>query len=360
MGDKSLLGICTLLSAFIIFGSSSAIEAQMPAGLGNLPIQAHMLTMTGANLSEADVQLLEQQIKKDPHDVIARTKLLGYYSRRQFRDSSAREAKQNHILWLIQNAPGSEVLGIPAGSLDGYLDAEAYLEGKKIWIDHIEKDPENLQILENSAAFFTRSDRDLAEQFLKKGRSLDPKNPKWPQSLGHLYQLDMMCLSSDERKESARCALEQFEMAYNLSAEMFRGYMLQYLAKAAMEADELEKADGYAQKMLGQSGWDWNHGNNIHHGNIILGRIALKTGNIEKAKEHLIAAGKTPGSPQLNSFGPNMMLAKELAEKGEKEVVLQYFELCSSFWKTHTDDLDAWTGIVKNGGIPDFGGNLSY
>jgi hypothetical protein len=47
-------------------------------------------------------------------------------------------------------------------------------------------------------------------------------------------------------------------------------------------------------------------------------------GDIEEAKKQLLLAGKTPSSPQLNSFGPNMILAKELLDKGEKDTVLHY------------------------------------
>ena len=60
---------------------------------------------------------------------------------------------------------------------------------------------------------------------------------------------------------------------------------------------------------------DWNYGNALHKGNIVLGRIALERGDIAGAKEHLLAAGQTPGSPQVGSFGPNTTLAKELLEK---------------------------------------------
>jgi len=38
----------------------------------------------------------------------------------------------------------------------------------------------------------------------------------------------------------------------------------------------------------------------------------LKEGKVEDAKHYLLEAGKTPGSPQLNSFGPDMSLAEEL------------------------------------------------
>jgi hypothetical protein len=94
--------------------------------------------------------------------------------------------------------------------------------------------------------------------------------------------------------------------------------------------------------------------------NIVEGRIALKKGNVEEAKRDLISAGKTQGSPQLNSFGPNMSLAKELLEKRERAIVIQYFDLCSRFWKSDYGKLNEWKEIVKKGEIPEFGANLQF
>ena len=130
------------------------------------------------------------------------------------------------------------------------------------------------------------------------------------------------------------------------------------VVRCAPPANKPTKAKKYADKMLSQNISNWNYGNNIHHGNIILGRIALTLDDVEEAKERLIKAGKTPGSPQLNSFGPNMTLAKELLQRGEKDVVLKYIELCSKFWKMGKTRLDEWSVVVKDGKIPNCGSNL--
>jgi tetratricopeptide (TPR) repeat protein len=174
----------------------------------------------------------------------------------------------------------------------------------------------------------------------------------------------MIRKSTNDKTLAAEKALEQFEIAYKLSTGMGRkallqrNALLQYLAKAALAANKPQKAKEYAEKMLSQKSSSWNYGNNIHHGNIILGRIALTLDDLEEAKRRLIKAGKTPGSPQLNSFGPSMALAKELLQKGEKDVVLKYFELCSKFWKSGKDRLLKWSVVVKDGKIPDFGKTL--
>ena len=105
---------------------------------------------------------------------------------------------------------------------------------------------------------------------------------------------------------------------------------------------------------------DWNDGNAIHDGNMVRGLVALRSGNVQQAAQDLIEAGKTTGSPQLNSFGPDMMLASELLEKGQRDAVLEYLVSCKKFWTLGAARLDAWIDLIRSGGKPDFGANLLY
>ena len=139
--------------------------------------------------------------------------------------------------------------------------------------------------------------------------------------------------------------------------------LLAKLATSAFEAGRVEDAKSWALLALQESSStkpDWSTADSAHRGHITLGRIALISGNLAEAKQHLIAAGQSQGSPSLDSFGPNMMLAKELLEKGERDTVIEYFQQCANFWKMHGDKLEQWTATVKGGGIPDFGANLVY
>ncbi|HVN17324.1 MAG TPA: hypothetical protein VMU05_01080, partial [Dongiaceae bacterium] len=104
----------------------------------------------------------------------------------------------------------------------------------------------------------------------------------------------------------------------------------------------------------------WNYGNAIFYGNVVLGHVALQRGDLEQAGHYLLAAADTPGSPQLDSFGPNMVLAKELLDNGQSDVVLQYFALCKNFWKRDRGRLDEWSATVREGKVPDFRANLDY
>ena len=144
-----------------------------------------------------------------------------------------------------------------------------------------------------------------------------------------------------------------------------RFYSLGKMAQAAYDAGELAKATQHAEELLSLANGretDWNYGNAIHHGNRILGLVALRRGDKEKAKAYLLASGRTLGSPQLNSFGPNMSLAKALLEAGEQKVVLDYLKLCTAFWKTPKKiaKLQEWSATIEAGRLPDFGANLVY
>ncbi|HUO05847.1 MAG TPA: hypothetical protein VMU16_11690 [Candidatus Binataceae bacterium] len=176
--------------------------------------------------------------------------------------------------------------------------------------------------------------------------------------------------SNEARSASAQSSLspeqEEFvNLEQSLPTEpMDRFYALAKVAVAAYKAGEMDKAQAYANELLSDAARntsDWNYGNAIYYGNFVNGLVALKRdNNLELAGNDLIAAGRTPGSPQLNSFGPNMLLAKELLARGDQHTVLEFFDLCRQFWKHHVDRLDDWTNTVKAGGTPDFDLNLNY
>lgn len=142
-----------------------------------------------------------------------------------------------------------------------------------------------------------------------------------------------------------------------------RFYALNDAAKESFVVGKIEDAQKYAQELitlLPQFQGNWNYGNAVQDANLVLGRIAVREGRIDDAKRYLLEAGKSPGSPQMDTFGPNMSLAKDLLEKGERKVVLEHFELCRKFWKMHNGQLDQWSQQVKDGKIPNFGANLVY
>jgi hypothetical protein len=155
-------------------------------------------------------------------------------------------------------------------------------------------------------------------------------------------------------------ALESAALAKN---GLERFYALVDLAKVAFEAGNLDKASAHAQELLHMAPLysnDWNYGNAIYYGHFVLGRVALREGDTKEAASQLMAAGTTPGSPQLNTFGPNLTLAKDLLAQGQAQPVLEYLAECKIFWKMNRGRVDEWIDAIRAGGRPDFGPNLDY
>ena len=106
-----------------------------------------------------------------------------------------------------------------------------------------------------------------------------------------------------------------------------RYLLLPDLSTAAYAAGDMNKALSYANELLADASIHvshWRQGEAIYFGNIIAGRVALARGDLQSAKSHLLAAGLTTGSPRLVSFGPNMALAQELLQHGERNTVTQF------------------------------------
>lgn len=170
---------------------------------------------------------------------------------------------------------------------------------------------------------------------------------------------------SEEAGAAYRKARYETAMAELKSAEdeVHRFYALNDAAKESLNQGHEADAKSFAEeleRLAPKYKNDWNYGNSVEGFNLVLGRLALKSGDVEKAKKRLLAAGHSPGSPQMDTFGPNMSLANDLLSKGEKAVVLDYFELCRKFWEMDDGKLDQWKNDVERGRIPNFGANLDY
>jgi hypothetical protein len=170
---------------------------------------------------------------------------------------------------------------------------------------------------------------------------------------------DDVSTRSQQRYDDAITRLHQ------ATTEEQRFYALDKVAKESFIIGKIEDASKYADELAALAPkykTNWNYGNAVQDANLVWGRIALKTGHIDEAKMRLLKAGHSPGSATMDSFGPNMSLANDLLQKGQKEVVLEYLELCRTFWSDEDNHgkLDQWKKEIQDGKRPDFGANLVY
>lgn len=340
-----------------------AVLGAVDAVPGSTGMDSSDYLIRGGRLTQEEVTALESKIVQQSDDLETRRLLLCYYSSAQYRSPEAREKHAELALWFIRNWPKDLIAGSTEAWLDPVLDGAAYTQARALWAQEVKQNPTDLIILSHAADFSQIHDPDFAESCLKKCIEVTPTQPEWHKKLAHFYALHADGGSPEALVRTTKALAEIETVMAMIKYPEERSDLLEDAAQYAYNASEYGKAKTYATELLGGVGV-WNrsdNGNAIHYGNIVLGRLALRGGDVASAKRHLIEAGKTPGSPDLDSFGPSMDLAKELLEKGERSVVLEYLDLCNKFWDASCQDtnegeksIPSWKRIIAEGGIPEF------
>ena len=148
--------------------------------------------------------------------------------------------------------------------------------------------------------------------------------------------------------------------------EYSRWVALPNAALWSVDAERLGDATAFARELEGllvKYRTDWNYGNAVSKIHTARGRIALKRGDVELAKRELSLAGASPGSPQMDSFGPNLSLARDLLASGApgaQEAVFAHFDDVEKFWRMDAGALRVWREDVRAGREPNFGAALMH
>ena len=311
-----------------------------------------------------DAEQLEKLLQEHPEDMTARQELVVWYHKKEHETARAREARYRHILWLIEHRPDSELAGSPFVVMFKDVDVAAIPEAKRLWLEQTVAHPHDAKILGNAANFFLNAAKDdwsTTCDLLRQAEALDPENADWPEQLAQLHETRARRLRGEERKAASFQALACYERAYEANKSVRKeSHLVERLAVNALQAEEFEKAREYASRLLGgvlqarKPVDTWNYSNAVHWGNVVLGRVALRQGDLDAAKHHLLEAGNTPGSPQLSSQGPDMVLARELLAAGETGAAAGYFKACSTFWEPGKDRLMHWAAAIEEGRPPNF------
>ncbi len=185
-----------------------------------------------------------------------------------------------------------------------------------------------------------------------KAKTMDPQQRK-----EHFVKVLSYLKESRTNLEKALHSSKSAEEKEGL--RMMENDMDLYIAWVSVETGDLKEAKRLAEERL--RNMTVEDGSTINSANTILGRVALKEGDMKKAKEYLQRSAQTIGSPQLNSFGPSFLLARELLEHGEKKAVLDYLERISLFWIQPSDRtaeekrmlMEKWKKAIESGDVPD-------
>ncbi|HLN32364.1 MAG TPA: hypothetical protein VK395_31840 [Gemmataceae bacterium] len=324
----------------------------------------HALRHHGSSMGKEEAERFELQSQQNPGDAALRVLLLGYYFLAH-ESAADKSARYQHVLWIVEHAPETAVIAGAEIDLHPSIDGEVYDRARQLWLVQVEVNPTNATILGNAAQFFWGHDGTLSEELYRKAQAVEPQNPQWCTELGRLYSRLARQQTGVTSARTATQAFAEHECAYQMADSEFQQFLfLSDLAVAALEAGEQQKARFYATKLVEEGPQHCacesdDHGN-IHYGHLVLGRLALQAGDVEQAKLHLLESGKTAGTPHLSTGAPNMMLAKELLERGERTTIVQYMRLCLGFWDDGGPKAEEWINTIERGALPDFGANLYY
>lgn len=160
----------------------------------------------------------------------------------------------------------------------------------------------------------------------------------------------------DEDVECPKCGVKS-EFTWNPSNQyvtprLSHFYEMEDSINSAYENGDFDRVEELVKENLDLAviyRCNWNYGNAVHDSNRILGFIALENNDIKKAATYLMEAGKSTGSPQLDSFGPNLDLANVLLVHGQTEAVVDYLIGVRKFWDGKESMIDEWIHKIRAG-----------
>lgn len=316
------------------------------------------------NLSSEKGKQLESHLKSNPKDMHSRMKLVVYYYHQKRDMPKYQKAYWRHVLWIVKNRPLSEFITSPHVSLDPDDATDTYKRASALWKKHIESQPDNPDIYGNAADFFSGEDDERAARYLRKAMELEPESPRWPKRLGKLFQSRYRFGdgSKEQMQEWAQKSHQYFHMAEKRhDGQSLPIDLLKKLGKTALASGQTDRARTYARRYhkraLNRKNNSWKpHQDPLHFSYLLLGRVALKEGEVEQACTYLMKAADVSPSPSLQSFGPGMSLAYELLKNGENDTVIEYLDEVNTYWKEH-DRIERWKEQIRRGEMPKFGYN---
>lgn len=88
----------------------------------------------------------------------------------------------------------------------------------------------------------------------------------------------------------------------------------------------------------------------------LLGLVAFEEKDLNSAREYLLRSITDLRSPVLETFGPSVLLAHQLASQGDLKTVAEYLVRCKEFVKMQNlFKLSEWIASAQKGNQPDFG-----
>jgi tetratricopeptide (TPR) repeat protein len=314
-------------------------------------VRAILLLYSGKAVSKAKAEEMETELKKNPDKIDPRLVLIGYYSANG-RTAADRSRLRQHVLWMVENHPEHPATAEPSlRDLPDDRDGNAQILA--LWMKNLELHGDDVAVLKDAEKFFFGRDPAEADHLIHQISVKEPNNKEWPTELAQLYR--MFGIPDQQIDDPVQRALE----AYRRVLELTRNATARETLAGDMAQDAFKVGDFDGSQALAKVHLQSQDHSATQRANTILGRIALREGNLAAADQYLLASAGPTAAKDIAISGPTLILAKELLEHGERDSVLQYLENCLTLWPRGQNALEIWIADIQRGKAPNFG-NLQY
>jgi len=347
-----------LIAILLVTAGRQPLQRERPSSVANAldalgllqpeSVRSILLLHSGKSLLRSKANELEAALRKDPNNIDDRLMLIGYYTSNG-RGSADRLRLRSHVLWMISTHPEHASTAEPS-LRDLPDDPEGNSQVLELWKNNLESHPNDLPVLKNAEKFFFGKDPAEADRLVHQISEREPNSSEWPLELAHLYR--MFGIPGQKIDNPAERAIEEYRRVLELTKNpAAREALPGEMADAAFRIGDFPAAVELAKIYLKSS--DRLAG---QRANTILGRIALRTGDLAAARQYLLDSANPAAARDIAFSGPALVLAKELIERGERETVLEYLEICLKMWPRGENVLRIWIADIKNGRTPNLGG----
>ncbi len=173
--------VAILVCALPLVYSAAALQVAPTPRLRIPDPSLAQLSTEGIKLSASEAQQLEEQLVRDPEDLIARGKLISYYL-----SNANLHRSLDHVDWLIAHHPESDITIYYSRSLHVRSPA-GYEHEKTLWLEQVAAHPTDASVLANAARFVGEEDPFAEKNLLLRARKAEPWNLQWTKRLADLF-----------------------------------------------------------------------------------------------------------------------------------------------------------------------------
>ncbi len=313
-----------------------ALAVGAPKDRESLERQLRDFADRASKMKKGDAERLEQMLASgDSEDASTRAQLVAFYARPRPRTLAENNQLRKHIEWFVMNRPTHPVLGLPVVN---FTDHWMWDTVSDAWRQQLRNPECEAVAIGNAADWFWPTDRRFAIELYERAEAADPSNPEWPTQRAILLLMWAEGYEAVNRNAAAK-ANAAFKRAQRLRDAPLPPRGLQQAAIAALLAEDYSTAQQLAETLIESavaSGPDHLfYSESVHWGNVILGHLAIREHDLERAEACLLRAARIQRTVSITSaLGPDLSLARELVAHDRRETVCRYLRLCGRFWRS--------------------------